>query len=81
MSCVTSSGWETIATWLDGPSIVVALHGAHDPCPDRVDIGLLASYDGAAELERGLDILLTGLAATLSPTVAGRPAEPGPLAE
>jgi AcrR family transcriptional regulator len=27
----------------------------------------LASYDGAAELERGLDILLTGLAATLSP--------------
>ena len=28
----------------------------------------LASYDGAAELESGLDILLTGLAATLSPT-------------
>jgi AcrR family transcriptional regulator len=28
---------------------------------------VLASYDGAAELERGLDILLTGLAATLSP--------------
>jgi len=27
----------------------------------------LAAYDGAAELERGLDILLTGLAATLSP--------------
>jgi AcrR family transcriptional regulator len=27
----------------------------------------LASYDGTAELERGLDILLTGLAATLSP--------------
>jgi len=27
----------------------------------------LASYDGAAELERGLDILLTGLTATLSP--------------
>ena len=27
----------------------------------------LAVYDGAAELERGLDILLTGLAATLSP--------------
>lgn len=27
----------------------------------------LASYDGAAELERGLDILLTGLAATLPP--------------
>jgi AcrR family transcriptional regulator len=26
----------------------------------------LASYDGAAELERGLDILLTGLAASLS---------------
>ncbi|WP_084532400.1 TetR/AcrR family transcriptional regulator C-terminal domain-containing protein [Nocardia miyunensis] len=26
---------------------------------------VLASYDGAAELERGLDILLTGLAATL----------------
>jgi AcrR family transcriptional regulator len=27
----------------------------------------LACYDGAAELERGLDILLTGLTATLSP--------------
>ena len=27
----------------------------------------LASYDGATELESGLDILLTGLAATLSP--------------
>jgi AcrR family transcriptional regulator len=27
----------------------------------------LASYDGAAELERGLHILLTGLAATLTP--------------
>jgi AcrR family transcriptional regulator len=27
----------------------------------------LVSYDGAAELERGLDILLTGLAATLPP--------------
>jgi AcrR family transcriptional regulator len=28
---------------------------------------VLASYDGAAELERGLDILLTGLADTLTP--------------
>jgi AcrR family transcriptional regulator len=28
----------------------------------------LASYDGAAELERGLDILLSGLTATLSPS-------------
>jgi AcrR family transcriptional regulator len=28
---------------------------------------VLACYDGAAELERGLDILLTGLAATLPP--------------
>lgn len=28
---------------------------------------VLASYDGAAELERGLDLLLSGLAATLSP--------------
>jgi AcrR family transcriptional regulator len=28
---------------------------------------VLASYEGAAELERGLDILLTGLTATLSP--------------
>jgi AcrR family transcriptional regulator len=28
---------------------------------------VLASYDGAAELERGLDILLTGLATTLIP--------------
>ena len=41
----------------------------------------LASYDGAAELERGLDILLTGLATTLSPTVAVGPAEPERLAE
>ncbi len=28
---------------------------------------VLANYDGAAELERGLDILLTGLTATLTP--------------
>jgi hypothetical protein len=27
----------------------------------------LSSYDGAAELARGLDILLTGLTATLTP--------------
>ncbi|MEV8100559.1 hypothetical protein [Streptomyces sp. TLI_235] len=27
----------------------------------------LATYDGAAELERGLDILLTGLTTTLTP--------------
>ncbi len=31
---------------------------------------VLAAYDGAAELERGLDILLTGLAATLIPQTA-----------
>jgi AcrR family transcriptional regulator len=36
----------------------------------------LATYDGAAELERGLDILLTGITATLSPTGAGRPPAP-----
>ena len=41
----------------------------------------LATYDGAAELERGLDILLTGLATTLTPTVAVRPAELERLAE
>jgi hypothetical protein len=29
----------------------------------------LASYNGAAELERGLDILLTGLLSTLTPPV------------
>ena len=34
----------------------------------------LAAYDGAAELERGLDILLTGLTATLTPP--GEPARP-----
>jgi hypothetical protein len=39
------------------------------------------TYDGAAELERGLDILLTGLAATLSPLGAGRPSESEPLPE
>ena len=31
---------------------------------------VLATYDGAAELESGLDILLTGLAATLTPQTA-----------
>jgi AcrR family transcriptional regulator len=31
----------------------------------------LAAYDGAAELERGLDILLTGLATTLTPARGG----------
>jgi AcrR family transcriptional regulator len=41
----------------------------------------LAAYDGAAELERGLDILLTGLAATLSPLGADRPPEPEPEPE
>jgi AcrR family transcriptional regulator len=41
----------------------------------------LATYDGAAELERGLDILLSGLATTLSPAVAVPPAEPERLAE
>ena len=34
---------------------------------------VLAAYDGAAELERGLDILLTGLAATLPPPDRARP--------
>ena len=33
----------------------------------------LACYDGAAELERGLDILIIGLAATLSPAGESRP--------
>ncbi len=32
----------------------------------------LAVYDGAAELERGLDILIAGLAATLPPARGGR---------
>jgi AcrR family transcriptional regulator len=36
----------------------------------------LAAYDGAAELERGLDILLAGLAATLS--LPNRPNPPAP---
>jgi AcrR family transcriptional regulator len=39
----------------------------------------LASYDGAAELERGLDILLTGLAATLTP-LGQTPAAGGQMA-
>jgi AcrR family transcriptional regulator len=34
----------------------------------------LAAYDGAAELERGLDILLTGLATTLAPAATSPPA-------
>ena len=33
---------------------------------------VLAAYDGAAELERGLDILLTGLATTLPPPAGAR---------
>jgi AcrR family transcriptional regulator len=33
----------------------------------------LACYDGTAELERGLGVLITGLAATLSPAGTGRP--------
>jgi AcrR family transcriptional regulator len=36
----------------------------------------LANYDGAAELERGLDILLTGLTATLTPAGETRPPTP-----
>ena len=35
---------------------------------------VLAAYDGAAELERGLDILLAGLATTLPPPRGARPA-------
>ena len=34
---------------------------------------VLASYDGAAELERGLDILLAGLATTMTPTAPAHP--------
>jgi len=36
----------------------------------------LGGYDGAAELEHGLDILLTGLASTLPPPGATRPPAP-----
>jgi AcrR family transcriptional regulator len=36
---------------------------------------VLAAYDGAAELERGLDILLTGLAITVPPPSGARPAD------
>ena len=34
---------------------------------------VLAAYDGAAELERGLDILLTGLTTTVTPPGQARP--------
>ncbi len=37
---------------------------------------VLAGYDGAAELERGLDILLTGLTTTLTPPGQTRPPAP-----
>ncbi|MGB6572125.1 MAG: hypothetical protein WBF20_10665, partial [Trebonia sp.] len=40
----------------------------------------LASYDGATELERGLDILLTGLTDSLTPRPAAQP-RPGPPAD
>jgi AcrR family transcriptional regulator len=36
----------------------------------------LATYDGATELERGLDILITGLATTLSPDTTTRAPHP-----
>src|ERR1700677_984681 len=39
---------------------------------------VLAAYDGAAELERGLDILLTGLTATLTPRGEPRRSAPPP---
>jgi hypothetical protein len=45
MSCATSSGWETIATWLDAHHVLQRargqglLRGVHDPRPDRVDVG------------------------------------------
>jgi len=39
--------------------------------------GALASYDGANELERGLDILLNGLAAALRPNAPTRPSNNG----
>ena len=35
-----------------------------------------AAYDGTAELERGLDILLTGLTTTLTPPGQTRPPVP-----
>ena len=38
---------------------------------------VLAAYDGAAELERGLDILLTGLATTTAPARRGTAFQPG----
>jgi hypothetical protein len=34
------------------------------------------AYDGAAELERGLDILLAGLATTMTPTATAHPPRP-----
>src|SRR6202044_2814908 len=37
---------------------------------------VLGGYDGATELERGLDILLTGLTTTLPPPGAARPPAP-----
>jgi hypothetical protein len=39
---------------------------------------VLAAYDGAAELERGLDILLTGLTTTLTPRRNDSPRSPIP---
>ncbi len=44
--------------------MVTPLQGCYHS-PFRSLAPVLAAYDGAAELERGLDILLTGLAATL----------------
>jgi hypothetical protein len=58
------------AALLDGvvETVLAQLHvDPADPTGPPSCAHALAVYDGAAELERGLDIPLTGLAATLSP--------------
>ena len=45
-------------------SVVLVLGGTSEA---RALASALASYDGAAELDRGLDLLLLGLTATLTP--------------
>jgi AcrR family transcriptional regulator len=42
---------------------------------------VLAEYDGAAELDQGLSILLTGLASQISPQHRKAPASPGPSSQ
>ena len=53
------------------------LHGhVLDDLQEPVENPVLAACDGAAELERGLDVVLTGLTTSLTPPGETRPPAP-----